>query len=308
MLFGLANAWTFRIFGWTCEIWLFGIKFTKHFRRRTIEWERECDDELCNIEGNACCGSHIQMFDGESITCHGQCDLVLMSCQSRRSGKSLDIHIRTKTNNAFTFIQGIAIKFDGHQFEMDNNDIFHVDGKLYEKNPPADFAGYPINSVESTDWCKDMCEDLLINVISFDDAWVEFANWGGFLHISTGGYFGNCNGLLGKVKAGGTFGRNGTVLENIDEYVQDWRVIHSDPALFQSPSYDGCTSPEKNFYTVDDSKRQIALKECENLSGPLHEMCVSDVEKTGKPLMAYAPIYGRAKNTVVLLNQLKQKF
>jgi len=296
-LIGLANAWKFKFLGFTCRVYFIGIKCSRSFRRRTIRWEGECEDEPCNIEGNAWGVSHIRMFDGESISYQGQCDLVLMSCESRPSGNSVDIHIRTKTEKAYTFIQGMAIKFEGHHFEMDNHDNFYVDGKFYERNPPTEFAGYPINKVESTDWCKDMCDDLSINVISFDDAWVEFANWGGFLHISTGGNFGNCDGLLGKVEASGTFGRSGIFLENTDEYVQEWRVLNSDPVLFQSPSYGDCSSLEKVSYPVDDSKRQMALNECQYLSGPLHEMCVYDVEKSGKPLMGHAPIYGRAKST-----------
>ena len=232
------------------------------------------------------------MISGERFSYHGECDLVYMSCPSFYSNFGLDIHIRTKIVEQYSFIQGIALKYGETHFEMDASDTFHVSGKTYEKTPPEEFAGYPIAKVDYDGWCGDKCANARIWVINFGNGtWIEFANWAGFLHIKLSGNFDGCTGMMGRVEEVGKFARNGTVLENSNDFGAEWRVRASDPALFYNANYDQCSLPKNTFRRADAAVRQMARAGCQHLSGTDRDMCIFDVEQTGNPLMAYSPFY-----------------
>lgn len=258
------------------------IKYT--FRRADSN-----DGDDCPAAGG---DPHFRMISGERFSYHGECDLVYMSCPNFYSNSGLDIHIRTKIKKQYSFIQGIALNFGGTHFEMDRSDTFHVSGKTYKKTPPEEFAGYSILKVEHEDRCGDKCANLRSWLIHFDNGtWVELANWGTFLHIELRGNFKGCTGMMGREDEAGKFARNGTVLEDINDFGAEWRVQPSDPALFQYPNNDQCILPKNTFRRVNGAVSQMAIAECQHLSDTDREMCIFDVEQTGNPLMAYSPFY-----------------
>jgi len=233
------------------------------------------------------------MISGERFSYHGECDLLFMRCPSYYSNVGLDIHIRTKIQKQYSFIRGIALKFGKSYFEMDARDTFYVN-KTYKKDIPEEFAGYPIGKVDYDDWCGDKCANARIWVIYFDNGTsIELGSWAGFLHIKLNGNFVGCTGLMGREEEAGKFARNGTMLEDINDFGAEWRVQTTDPALFKYPDYDQCILPENTFRRVEVNAavRNMARAECQHLSGIDREMCEFDVEQTGNPLMAYSPFY-----------------
>jgi len=278
--------------GWNCGLgWHFGPNsdgtwgFHKHFRRRNG------DADECPAGG---ADPHFRMISGERFSYHGQCDLVYMSCPNFYSDMGMDIHIRTKIKKQYSYIQGIALKFGKNHFEMDASDIFLVNGRTYKKTPPEEFAGYLLKKIDYEDWCGNKCANARIWLIRFDNGtWVELANWAGFLHIQLSGDFGGCTGMMGSVEKVGKLARNGTLIEESNDFGAEWRVQTSDPALFQYPKYDPCILPPKTFRRLSKRESAMALAECQHLSGTNRDTCIFDVEQTGNPLMAYSPLFSR---------------
>ena len=142
-------------------------------------------------------------------------------------------------------------------------------------------------------WCGDKCAKARIWLIRFNNVtWIQLANIAGYLHIRSSGDFDGCTGMMGRTEVG-KFARNGTVLEDTNEFGAEWRVQTSDPALFQHPRYGQCILPQKTFRRVSAQVSQMALTECQHLSGTNRDMCIFDVEQTGNPLMAYSILYSR---------------
>jgi len=249
------------------------------------------------VSGGGGADPHFRMWDNEHFSYHGQCDLLLMRSPSFASGLGLEVHVRTKINKHYSFINGLAVKLGNEYFEMEPRDTFYFNGQLYE-HPLNFFAGYPIEKIEVAPWCRDKCENAEIYRILFDDeGHIEMANWAGFLHVEVEGVFGDATGLLGMSGTPGKFGRNGTLLDDVNEYGSEWQVNDNDPILFRtarSPQYpESCVLPEMSSRRLetDPATRRIAEDACSNVHKSRRQLCEFDVEATGNKEMAFSPLY-----------------
>jgi len=252
----------------------------------------------CDNSGGGAGGDpHFRMWDNKHFSYHGQCDLVLMRSQTFASGLGLEVHIRTKIKNHYSFINGLAVKLGNDYFEMDK-DKFYFNGRLHE-HPLENFAGYPLEKIEVAAWCRDKCANAKIYRMLFDDGYIEMANMVGFLHVEFRGIFDDAMGLLGTSGKTGTFGRNGTLVVDVNEYGSEWQVTENDPVLFQNRGYpqhpDNCILPKESSRRrkIDPVTRRMAEDACSDLPNPLKDMCKFDVEATGNKDMALSPIFFR---------------
>lgn len=256
---------------------------------------RRRDGDSCPIGGGGG-DPHFHSWTGQHFSYHGECDLVLYS-SPHFARKGLDIHIRTTIRREYSFIQGLVMKFGDDYFEIAGKGKYYHNGHAYQEPLPT-FAEYPIVKLDNATWCGDVCAEAKIYEVRFGDyGSIELALKGGFVHVEAHiSQFPNATGLLEKFNEDGMKSRNGTLLEDVNEYGQEWQVKESDPLLFREPRYpqypDRCILPQKFSRRVDSLSRRIAQESCSHLSGPRYDMCVFDVEVTGDETMAYSPMFG----------------
>jgi len=244
---------------------------------------------------------HFRKFNGEHFSYHGECDLVLVSSNGFASGAGLDIHIRTRIKKFYSYIRVVSMRIGNATLEMEFKDSFHINRVFMDH--PSEFAGYPISKVGNATWCGQKCSDARIYRISFHsdkhvEEFVELAYLAGFLHVQVNGRnFEDSTGLLGNRRDLGKVGRNGTLIEDPNEYGQDWQVLGSDPELFRKSRYPQhphkCILPKVSSrrIQVSESTRRMAESACSGLSGELLEMCIFDVQATGDERLALSPFY-----------------
>jgi len=244
---------------------------------------------------------HFRKFNGEHFSYHGECDLVLVSSDGFASGAGLDIHIRTRIKKFYSYIRVVSMRIGNATLEMEFKDSFHINRVFMDH--PSEFAGYPISKVGNATWCGQKCSDARIYRISFHsdkhvEEFVELAYLAGFLHVQVNGRnFEDSTGLLGNRRDLGKVGRNGTLIEDPNEYGQDWQVLGSDPELFRKSRYPQhphkCILPKVSSrrIQVSESTRRMAESACSGLSGELLEMCIFDVQATGDERLALSPFY-----------------
>jgi len=195
----------------------------------------------------ACCYSNFTMWNDKHFSLQGECDIVLYSNPNFASGAGLVIQIRTEIKKYYTFIRNLAIKFGDQYFEVEKRKgpgvNFYYNGR-YWKQPPRNFGGYLVRKVENATWCENQCSGAQILNFEFEELGsVEVGNWAGFLHATISlrppSYDGSV-GLLGKPGEIGFYARNGSILQNADQYGKEWQVLDTEPILFhksRSPRY-----------------------------------------------------------------------
>ena len=123
-----------------------------------------------------------------------------------------------------------------------------------------------------------------------------------FLHILVSGNskdFGDSVGLLGKYGTGDLYARDGTLVEDFEEFAHSWQVNPAtDPQLFrelrapQLPN-EKCrmpteAAPSRRNLRANTALYKEALNACAHKQGSRFENCVDDVMATGDISMATA--------------------
>lgn len=254
--------------------------------------------QVCTTTAGACCDPHFTHWGGERFSYHGECDIVLTSSPSFADDAGLDIHIRTEIKNQYSYIKRLVMKVGKDILEIGGKHEYYFTGVKHEQ-PLPNLGGFPIRKIVNATWCRDHCSEWAIYWIDFDsDGIIEVgARKAGFLHVHIyGAGFTDSVGILGKVGDIGMIGRDGTVIEDVNLYGQEWQVSDSDPVLFleqRNPQYpDRCILPKqisRRFF--DPSMERLAMEACSHLHGTVLEMCVFDVQATGDRMMAFSPMY-----------------
>jgi hypothetical protein len=92
---------------------------------------------------------HIKKWNGESYDYHGECDLVLVSSPHFGSGAGLDMHVRTKIVDTWSFISSAAVKIGTDVLEVTNRGRLWVNGE--KKVPtPTTLSSYHVSYKPST--------------------------------------------------------------------------------------------------------------------------------------------------------------
>ena len=107
------------------------------------------------------------------------------------------------------------------------------------------------------------------------------------VHDGTHSNFIHTQGITGHYNSGLRFARDGkTLIQDIDEYGQEWQVTDQDPQLFrdvQAPQY-----PERCIVADSSAKRNLrhgitekqAIEACSAMGGDVED-CVFDIMATG---------------------------
>jgi len=253
---------------------------------------------------------HFKTWAGEAYDFHGVCDLVLLSNPSFENGLGMDIHIRTTRMRLWSYISLASVRIGEDILEVkggDNENNFWINGIVGtsantivdasvallngegkdETTLLSTFSGYPITLKVSSAKQR----EFIINIRK--DEKIVFTTWNSFVGIHfkhhNQEHFRNSIGLMGSFPKGIRLARDSiTVLDNLNNFGQEWQVLASEPKLFhdiqgpQQPTR--CEIPtnsemrrrlEHGTITLQDAKKM-----CAHVSEDVTDFCIFDVMAT----------------------------
>jgi hypothetical protein len=237
---------------------------------------------------------HVKTWAGNYFDYHGECDLVLLNAPNfDDNGLDMDIHVRTRIRYDYSYIESAAIKIGNDIFEVGSFGAYSLNGvetpELEEDN--GAMAGYTVH-YHPVNNDKHIFEIVLgpnesITLSTHKDIVAVNINAG----VTSKKYFENSSGIMGKFD-GSLVARDGvTIMEDMNEFGQEWQVTDQEPQLFrdstrepQFPNQCRLPSPgalEKRRL-AETIPRDEAERACSHLTGSAKfENCVFDVMAVG---------------------------
>lgn len=233
---------------------------------------------------------------------HGECDMVLLHAPSFANGLGLDIHIRTRIRNDYSFIESVAIKID--------NDILEVGGwgqYVYNGVAGGSLLDATVGPFELT--YNPESKKVHHFQIGAGNRVVKVKTVKDFVSVSLSDHpqaedFSDSEGMLGQYGSEGLFGRDGTTmftLDNINEFGQEWQVRPEEPKLFENvdrePQFPAqCLLPqvstrEQRRLGERGVSEEQARQACSGWDASHRPKCVYDVLATGDLELAEAGGY-----------------
>jgi hypothetical protein len=237
---------------------------------------------------------HLKTWMGEVYDFHGACDLVLVSSQTFHNGAGLDLHIRTKIRDDWSFISDAALRIGDDVLEVGTRAYYYLND-VAGAEMPATVGGFPVSLTHFGTRRHKFEIDLghmgVIVIKVFNEFLAVEVN-----NAHSDG-FGDSVGLMGAFTDGSLVGRNGKVHEDHNEFGLSWQVHDTDDNLFQKaegPQYPQlCQMPApKSMKSRRMSESlvsfDVAEKACADWSEETRESCIYDVMSTGDLDMAEA--------------------
>mmetsp|Transcript_27131 Transcript_27131/g.46230 ORF Transcript_27131/g.46230 Transcript_27131/m.46230 type:complete len:297 (+) Transcript_27131:107-997(+) len=191
---------------------------------------------------------HFTLWSGKKYDFHGECDLVMISKDDFMNGLGFHVHIRTKIEKFYSYIEAVAVKIGEDVFElqggMNTDDKYLING--VENGPlPSSFEnhfaikegddnGYKVYSIMVDE--KDH-ENFRLKLKARSFMGIRFVR-------TNSANFASSGGLLGDFETGLKLGRSGEVIEDPIAFAMDWQVGPDDPILL-SPKIGSVQHPEK---------------------------------------------------------------
>ena len=238
---------------------------------------------------------HFTTFGQEHFDFQGECDLLLINNPSFMDGVGMTVHGRTKLHGSWSAFEAAAIKIGDDVLEVHGESPPILNGIEYpvqeiersEYNFPMKFGGYSLTAQYLGPHSRRHIihfgngEKIFINNFKeFVDFEVESP------HSSE---FAGSVGLLGSYNTGTKLARDGTtVIDDADEFGQEWQVRVDDTQLFSvidGPQYPAkCNMPTKmsavkrhlRAMTKKVSEDQ-AKQACAKAPARRMENCIADV-------------------------------
>jgi len=247
----------------------------------------------------------LQTWSGTYYDFHGQCDMVLLKNPNFEQSRAMEIHIRTKTQYEYSYIEALALQIGDEILEVGGHGNYMINGVLgtTDDNLPEKFAGYPM-SVKKSDkkthiYQIQTTKDELIEIKTFKQ-WVSIS-----IVNPTEAHFGQSTGMMGEYETGRALARDGTTVLNIQNQEdvmtlgQEWQVRDSDVRLFETndraPQFpEHCQMPRfstalKRRLEQSNISQQAAEEACSHLSNAQERSnCEYDVIASGDLDMAQA--------------------
>ena len=254
---------------------------------------------------------HFKTHSGEMFDFHGGCDLVLLDNPDFANGLGMRVHIRTKINTWWSYVETAVIQIGDQTLEVTggehNKEWFRINGVA---NSP----------MEEKKWIKHNLAGLVLRTRQNGfrrEAFIYLGNgeriglsaYYDFVKVDIKGeegseHYTGSHGLLGRFPDGKRVGRDGeTFIEDVNAYGQEWQVTAEEPKLFHSysdewvvPAGQSCAMPEETEAKVALRRRRLAdgmpmeeaEKACEHLKQFEDDFkaCVFDVIATQDTKMA----------------------
>lgn len=244
---------------------------------------------------------HFKTWGGEVYDFHGGCALVLLKNPHFADGLGMAVHIRTQIHNWWSSINTVAIQIGDRFLEvraLNKGVLYHLDGEK---------EGHDLQTA------KVALGDYLVNFFRINDhqgrARIDLGD-GDAIAIETFKTFARVNikdtthtkftgsaGLLGSYPYGTKQGRNGAVIEDANEFGQEWMVTTDEPTLFHDidptqPLPSTCLMPEANMAEGRRRLGEAAITEddaaiaCAHVNQADRDFCIFDVMATNDKDMA----------------------
>lgn len=244
----------------------------------------------CVVQPGIKCDPHFKTWSGDKFDFHGECDLVLLHQPNYKKGLGLDIHVRTKIERFYSYIETAVVKLGNDILEITGgpSNEYWLNGEEGVELPTkmgdhsVGFQQIDDNSREYSIYLNGRGERIVIKTYKhFVSVYFKFASMG---------TFGSSTGVLGDFVTGKKIARDGkTVMEDVIEYGMEWQVRENEPKLFrtvQGPQYpEQCRMPTEKFpgrRRLGEARisEEEAMQACARVTGDDLDICIFDVMAT----------------------------
>lgn len=246
------------------------------------ELPNSCVTEPPSVYGDP----HFKTWAGEGFDFHGICDLMFLESKSH----NLKVHIRTTQKFHYSYVSSAAVELNGEVMEFGSwgsvirNGMFETD----DEELPKTFGGYDlvkeVSNKKTHSYLITLSDGFALEIKSYKDMV-------GVKMLGSRGAFADSTGLMGSAVTGQKLARDGvTVLDDANEFGQEWQVLADEPKLFngdrepQAPR--PCHIPEAILESSAGRRlgETLVRAEAEAACKNWHmnkEACISDVMATG---------------------------
>jgi len=246
---------------------------------------------------------HFKTHGGEMYDFHGGCDLVLLDNPAFSNGQGMRVHIRTKIETWWSYVQAVAIQIGDETVEItggqNNNQWIFTNG--VPNKPMEDgnffvtkFAGLTFRTMQ-----KGGNKEAHIYLGNGEKLLIK--TYYDFVKVAIKGeesiHYTGSLGLLGTFPEGKRVSRDGvTIIEDVNKFGQEWQVKPDEPKLFHSyddawvvPSDQKCAMPSESVAKTNLRRRRLvngidaskAEKACSHLQSSVdRKACIFDVLAT----------------------------
>jgi hypothetical protein len=241
---------------------------------------------------------HFLTWNGDKFDFHGECDLVFVKNPHFRDGLGMDIHMRTKIRRNWSFVDVATLRIGADVLEVKGgkDERYWINGVEHDATPNSSISGFPIRYQRANSKQRVFIVDI------GNDQMIEIRTYKDFVGVTVNGAnkedFGESTGLTGEFGTGRKLSRDGSVIEDVNDYGQEWQVHPEDGHFFRSlegPQFplQQCTLPssfESNSRNrrLGESTTKMALAEKACAGAADFDACVFDVLLTDDIEMAGA--------------------
>lgn len=261
---------------------------------------------------------HIGKWDGSRYDYHGECDLVMVKNEQFDAGLGLNLHIRTKIVDTWSFIESVALQIGSDVLEVTAKGVYFLNGVKRADLSQSSLSGYPVTYIKPGatkkygKWHRfevDLGQEELIVIKSFHIKTFMAVT----VENSREAHFGDSSGLMGDYQTSELMARDGfTIHHDFNAFGQEWQVdaTGSDPVLFQelrAPQYPDqqCILPPTESDAVkvgrkgrhrrrrlsEEVTQQQAESVCAHWDDRDRDLCIVDVMATGDVELAESGSY-----------------
>jgi len=244
---------------------------------------------------------HFIMWNGAHFDFHGGCDLVLVDVPGYNHGQGLKIHVRTKVETWYSYVERVAVQIGEDVLEVKggfSKRRFILNGspmatrKLTQENGvlPFTVGGNPVHYLTQKDHVS-----WKVSIHLPDGQFVSLRTIKDWMRVDIENplpeYFGSAKGLMGPFKRNAEedqmLGRDGaSIMEDPILFGQEWQV-QGEPSLFMAhegvPQFpQTCEMPVaersmKRLLGESDLTYDMAEQACEHLPKDEVDDCIYDV-------------------------------
>lgn len=264
--------------------------------------------QTIRVEVNSCGvingDPHIARWNRKSFDFHGECDLVMLHSETLNGDTTLDLHIRTEIEGAFSSITSAALRVGDDVVEITPYHVHYQGKSIKWEHLPLETANFRIPLPRRRFYGKPRVKmQIFLNdrsVIRIRRTMLEKSL--DMLSITVDGApedFAHSHGLLGDYHTGEALGRDGRVITDWNEYGMEWQVQEDEPMLFidkdRQPQLPlaKCTMPSKSVTreSLLSARRtnpnlymnaQIACAKVNDLEGCMEDVLLSKDTKAAE--------------------------
>ena len=242
------------------------------------------------------------MWNGRKFDFHGGCDLVLVQDPGFNNGQGLSIHIRTKIQRWWSFVESAVVQIGDDTLEVMGgveHGRHYVNGHVGERLRSSKLMPFTIGGF--TVRYRGLNEHQFQFKIFLDnDQTIIMKAVKDFMRVDvenpTAESFGTSVGLMGPFEDDRMLARDGVTILEPEEFGKEWQVLESEPMLFHK--IEGTQHPETCAMPVvakQESRRlagsinyEQAEIACVSVEPDMLEDCIMDVMATNDVELAGA--------------------